>query len=217
MLKTRLPYLLAIAVLLLALAFSVHQCQQNKQEAGTAAKNVQVLLADTERLKKNAEGQTVTYKQSLQLQADEFSKIKGVKDATIASLQKAVKDAGKRTTAATVFTATTKDRAAGAVDSIRYITRTEVRDSLPTYYGIVRGPGFEAAILANKDSIVLDSYEVTQRYTVAFTDREVQITPLSLNTVATDVQSFQLPPDPKPKRGLWALIGGVLVFILVSL
>lgn len=224
--QTRTPYLIAIAVLLLALLASVGTCQNEVQSRKDAVHNVDVLLSNTETKLKNAEGQTVTLKQSLLLQAEDFTKIKGAKDSTIRLLQAAVKAAGKKTSAAVVFTAVTRDKAAGAVDSIRYEPRpvavlskdtTRTIEMAPVYFGYVQGPGFKGLVRADMDSIQLLNYTVTQKYTVAFTDKQVQITPLGTNTQASEVQSFQLPEADKPKRGLWALVGGVLVLLLVAL
>jgi hypothetical protein len=216
--QSRTPYLITIAVLLLALLFTVSHCRNETQLRKLATSNVETLLTQNEKVSRNAAGQAVTAKQSLQLQAADFTKIKDVQDAKIKALQQAVKAGGKETKAAVVFTAVTKDKAVGRVDSIKHLppslavlpSDTSLQGA-PVYYGYIEGPGFKGLVVARPDSISLLNYVVTQSYTVAFTKDKgkdyVQITALSTNTVASDVQSFEIPPAKKPKRGLWAIAG----------
>jgi hypothetical protein len=213
--QARTPYLIIIAALLLGLLASVGSCRAQRELQRVTAGNVAALLTQNEIIQKNAEGQSITSKRSLLLQEKEFTKIVGVKDSTIRKLQAAVKAAGKNTSAAVVFTATTKDKASGKVDSVamipgRTVVLADDTIAAPTYYGYIKGPNFKGLVVARPDSISLISYEVTQSYTVAFTKDAVQITSLGMNTVASDVQSFQLPLAKKPKRGVWAIGGGVV-------
>jgi hypothetical protein len=224
--QSKTPYLLLIAALAIGLLFAVGSCQAERKLQQLTSHNVATLLTMNETYKRNAEGQLVTAKNSLILQAKEFTKIKGVKDSTIRLLQAAVKAAGKKTSSAVVFTAVTHDHAYGAVDSIRYEPRkstvsssdtASIVEMAPVYYGYVQGPGFKGLVRADPDSVALLNYTVTQKYTVAFADKQVLITPLGTNTQASEVQAFQLPPAKKPKRGLWAIGGGVVGLFLVLL
>lgn len=205
------PYI-ACLLLLLALAFSVSECQDNKR----AAANTYTLLQDAEKKTVDAQGRVTTSKQSLVLQAKEFTRLKSITDQQIRTLQLAVKAAGKKTTAATVFRTVTMGKATGRTDSIVYVVKPDTTQEMPVYYGKASGPGIQAWVRAAPDSVELLSYRIQQEYTVAFADGKVNIKALNTGTEVDNVRSFEVPPT-KHRRGLFFGLGALVPFILLLL
>jgi hypothetical protein len=230
LLKKLLPAICLILIGLLGV--SVSKCAEANNEKEEAVFNSERLLTEQEQYIADAQGRVTTVKESLVLQAAEFTKIRGIKDEQIAKLQEAVKNAGKGVRAAAVFTAVTRGKVAGRTDSIQFIpAKVIVRSSdtireMPVYYGKIAAPGITGWVRADADSIHLDSYQLKQDYSVAFTDQKkglfgkrkkvVQIKALNAGTQVEEVRSIEVP-EPKANRGLFFGAGAVVTLILLLL
>lgn len=217
----------ALGLLLLALLASVTKCTEERDSNARLRGNVSALLEDKMTLTKDAEGRVTATKATLVLERADFLKVAAAKDEQIRNLQAAVKAAGKGTSGAVAFRAVTHTKAAGRVDSLSYRVASlgvSSADTLtkPTYYGTVRGFAFSAKVKAGPDSISLEGTQMND-FTVAMTTKGglfkrpetvVMVKAMNPETGVEQVQSWQ-PPQPRPKRGLWAAAGSVLTLIAI--
>lgn len=223
---------ITLALLIAVCVLSLKSCNQSKEAALDRA--LQAALNDSVRVYRNQAGQAAASISVIEIDRKGLLETINAKDEMIGKLQ-AVVAADKNATAAAVFKAEARGRAAGATQIItktvafQGVSRPDTAGEkqpceLPTYKAEVKGDGITANVTAGPDSVTIDNYRVEQEFGVTFTStkgkglfakrtKTVVVTALSKNGTVTDVRSFQEPADA-PKRGLWAGIGAAVVIAL---
>jgi hypothetical protein len=220
-----------IAALLLALLFSLSQCSKEREQNSHLTSNVTELLSNQAQITKDAKGRVTATKVSAELKAKDLLKIIAGQNQQLKNLQEAVKAGGKEVKSAVAFQAVTVTKAAGPVDSIAYEPASPVvcaADTVhedpcpkPTYFGTVQAFGYTAKVRAAPDTIKIVS-ATTNDFVVSLHTKGglfrrpvpiVVIKALNPATGVEQVQSWQQPQD-RPRRGVWAIVGGVLVLVL---